>query len=503
MNIPGAFSRIDVTFDKNVETVLPLESTAGFAVLDFGVLPKGGNTPTGLANDATAYTASIDVDAPGGAVSVSVTGSAAQTFTALVTELNTDLGGAATAALVGGTIVITSATTGLASAVVVTDTDLFASVKGVDYFLKSNKSTKGAISYLKWADLDEGEKAELAAAMNTIDAADVEWVHAADSVRVSGVGVSPFAAVGITAGTYQLTVTVDGVGKQVAFAVGANDSFATVLNSTLLPALKAQWSQLTAYLTQVDATTLDLVIETTVPGNVATAAPTVTAGGAADFIAAVDGTAAWACAVRPAVAGVNGSSSLDVTGASPGVTYMISDAAVAASDNAITTNGTYYFKVSVDGAAAVEYNVVIGGATTYTALATALDTALNAAGVDVTFNDAMNAFVFTRTASGATSSVAISAGTTGVDVFARVILDDDPTTFTQVAYPGLADASWKSRLTAAVGSKGQSLLASLGTEAFLRKENKPMSKGQAVNTYVYHDGTNWKFFDTDVTVSAT
>lgn len=74
------------------------------------------------------YTARIDVD--GTPIMVSVSGSNAQTFTTLVDELNTDLSTAATAALVGGSIVITSATTGTTSTVDISFDNLFKHVTG-------------------------------------------------------------------------------------------------------------------------------------------------------------------------------------------------------------------------------------------------------------------------------------------------------------------------------------------------------------------------------------
>lgn len=74
------------------------------------------------------YTAVVNVD--GVAKAVAVQGSAAQTITTLVAEINTDLGVAASAALTNGNIVITSATTGVTSTVTVVDGDLFRSVAG-------------------------------------------------------------------------------------------------------------------------------------------------------------------------------------------------------------------------------------------------------------------------------------------------------------------------------------------------------------------------------------
>jgi len=96
---------------------------------------------TGLANDTTVYTATVLVD--GTANVVNITGSTAQTYATLITEIGNDLTGA-TVALVsqGGSpvlydIVITSATTGSTSTISITDGatfPLFASVNEFDGF---------------------------------------------------------------------------------------------------------------------------------------------------------------------------------------------------------------------------------------------------------------------------------------------------------------------------------------------------------------------------------
>jgi hypothetical protein len=73
----------------------------------------------------TTYTASVDVD--GVANPVSVDGGDAQTYDDLLAEINADLTGAF-AALVNGNIRIISNSTGVASAIAITDTDLFSSL---------------------------------------------------------------------------------------------------------------------------------------------------------------------------------------------------------------------------------------------------------------------------------------------------------------------------------------------------------------------------------------
>lgn len=311
--VPGAFIQsADVTFDGVADLVLQIDATAGFAVADYGVLPAAGSTPTGLANDATVYTASIDVDAPGSPVAVSVVGSAAQTFTTLIAEINTDLGGAATAALVGGTIVITSATTGVASAVVVTDTNLFSSVKGKNFGLVSIKSTRGTAQYVKWNALGSDLQAEWVAKAAVLSPNQTFKTYASDSVAVTGTGITAASGLGLAAATYDLTVTVNSVGKSVAVAVAADETFATFItkfNTALQAADK--WPQLTASLTTA-TNTVNIVVTTDVPGNVAAAAPAVTAGTVGDLIAALDAatatnpSVALAAAVAAGVAGTEG-----------------------------------------------------------------------------------------------------------------------------------------------------------------------------------------------------
>lgn len=104
------------------------DKTAGSQSFGF-TAAKTAASASGLANDTTAYTASIVVD--GVAKSISVVGSAAQTLATVISEINTDLGAAATAtfdATGNGFIKVTSATTGAASSVAISDTNLFSSL---------------------------------------------------------------------------------------------------------------------------------------------------------------------------------------------------------------------------------------------------------------------------------------------------------------------------------------------------------------------------------------
>lgn len=287
MNIRGALTYVDVMFNNNSEPALLLESTAGFATLTFGPLPTGSATGTGLANDATVYTASIDVDAPGGAVAVAVTGSAAQTFATLIAELNTDLGGAATAALVGYDIVITSASTGNASTVVVTDTDLFSSVKGKSFKMQANVTTRGHDKYLRWEALDTLEQTELNAVLAVVNPTATNWTFATSGVRIDD-GVNPVevstALTGLAAGTYSLAVTVDGVTKQVSFAA-ALDSTVTAAFDSFKAAMAVAFPA--AAVTMVDGTNVvDFMVTSSTPG--VEGESVVADGTTGGFVAAVD-----------------------------------------------------------------------------------------------------------------------------------------------------------------------------------------------------------------------
>ncbi len=126
-------------------------SVAGIQTANYGGTVVGANA-TGLTNDSTTYTASVVID--GTAYAVSVVGSAAQTFTDLVTQINADLPNTE-ASISGGDIVVTSTGTGKASYVSILDTDLFSSTTGflklfdavpggTEGQLRSNALTNGA-----------------------------------------------------------------------------------------------------------------------------------------------------------------------------------------------------------------------------------------------------------------------------------------------------------------------------------------------------------------------
>jgi len=138
--LDGSFTSLIVHFgvDASANSQLDIAAAAGFTAnsVDMAFILTGTGTPftatqtanfggiilgansTGLANDATVYSVTITVD--GTAQTISFAGSTAQTFNALETAIDTPLTGA-TATIVGGNIVITSATTGATSSISIAD----------------------------------------------------------------------------------------------------------------------------------------------------------------------------------------------------------------------------------------------------------------------------------------------------------------------------------------------------------------------------------------------
>lgn len=106
--------------ERNVASGAVLGQKSSQVAIVTGGGAKTGSSATGLANDATVYYANVkihNVDYP-----IAVTGSAAQTYTTLISAINADLGAAGTAALTAdGNIKITATTAATSYLVSVTD----------------------------------------------------------------------------------------------------------------------------------------------------------------------------------------------------------------------------------------------------------------------------------------------------------------------------------------------------------------------------------------------
>lgn len=314
MNIPGSFQLVDVNFNRSTETALLLSQSAGFAVVQYGPNFPGATAAgvtTGLANDATAYTATITVD--GVVKNISVVGSAAQTFATLITEINTDLGASATAAVVGNTIVVTSATAGPASTVRIGDVTLFSSVHGTTWGKETITSTPGNNKYLSRGKVDAALLAEIDAILQFTDVGDTPWTNGVDSFTITQ---NPAAATALTdqallaAGTYNLNVAIDG-GTAVNVPVvvtGTTMTFQQVFNAWKVNLLAAFPGKVDASIVQTNANTITWTVTSSYSSG-PTSTVALIDGTAAGLLAAIDAVAApdFVTTLVAGVAGIVGS----------------------------------------------------------------------------------------------------------------------------------------------------------------------------------------------------
>lgn len=122
--IRNKLSTIKLNKDSDVDT-------AGWQIADYqGVLDT--TTATDLV-DTTVYTASVVIDGVTKALSYTSVGGN-DLISAIITDIDTDLGASGSLTVnARGDLQITSATTGSTSKVVITDTDLFSSIKSANF----------------------------------------------------------------------------------------------------------------------------------------------------------------------------------------------------------------------------------------------------------------------------------------------------------------------------------------------------------------------------------
>jgi hypothetical protein len=116
-------SNILRTFSFTIDSA-EISDSFGFDVVQYSESLVGA-TATELANDATVYTATVTFDGVD-VVNLSVTGSAAQTFSELLAVINIQLGVYGTAYLSGGNLTIASDTIGGLTFSTIVDVDLFS-----------------------------------------------------------------------------------------------------------------------------------------------------------------------------------------------------------------------------------------------------------------------------------------------------------------------------------------------------------------------------------------
>ena len=190
--------------------------SAGFQDGDYGGALTGG-TATGLANDATVYTATVTVD--GGADPISIVGSAAQTYTALISELDTDTTGG-TWAINGGELRCTSSTTGETSTVSTVDTDLFATLTD---FVSFNTAVPG-----------DGEPT-FASIGNTVVDGTVTWRHVSARIDFHDVTLKTAPIVQSPDNWDFLVCTRDSVGSFILYHQGVEVDRADVATADTVP----------------------------------------------------------------------------------------------------------------------------------------------------------------------------------------------------------------------------------------------------------------------------
>jgi hypothetical protein len=559
MNIPSPFVAGLVDWNRDQEMALLLQETVAQAVVQYG--PNASlhaATPTGLANDATAYTATVVSN--DGTSNVSVVGSAAQTFGTLITEINADLAAAdCTAALVGNTIVITKDTdVGAGTFVNVTDITLFASVQksgSGGFGLEAITSTKGNDRFLRWDRLGDVQQEFVSDVIDAFVAAagtgNQPWLGAQASVALPTTVPTAFTETGLVRTTvYQLAVTVNGVGPTQIFinlnipqTTGTTfDHLVGAINTALFDAGVAATCEFRA---GVDATIQPpRLLFTAHETNVAvtgvlavgaTSAMVVAAGGANDLIAALNGV--FGAVVDTAQAGYAfvGFNRVNAATVAPATVP-----AVPAGNYDATV--TVYDETTTDALETVDVTVAVLATDSMTDIAATFETALQAATTDQTETvDAIgNGFLISETDTGFGRRVLVTIPTAGAnpDLFQAIAaaLDVvDPRGETSVSltevdgfatpgvdgvvagisFPetvdGIAYANWLEVLSASQvggrlagqfvhGPSGFGPLFTSGSAMVFEREDKPAAKGDAVETAVYWNGTDWLYFGDDAIV---
>jgi hypothetical protein len=222
INFTGAMGDTIQHVIDEINTDLNSTATAGYQDVQY-INFLSGSAATGLVGTTT-YTATITVD--GVAKSISVLGSAAQTVTTLLAEINTDLGAAAVASINAGHLRITSATTGALSLVSIADVTLFKAVSGL-VSISHAVPGKAAVTYATAA-LTGGDIVITSATTGLASSVLIHDVGALFSSLTGYVGISYTASTAPT--LYTANVIVDGVSKPISIQGSAAQTFTTLLS---------------------------------------------------------------------------------------------------------------------------------------------------------------------------------------------------------------------------------------------------------------------------------
>lgn len=440
--------------------------TAGSQTVDLGGTATGG-AATNLVAETT-YTATVTVDGVG--LPISILGSDAATFTDLVSQLNTDLGSAATAALTGGDIVITSATYGALSSVVITAGTLFAAP--LEGFVDINTSVvgSGTTSYTMSVSIDG------VAYPVTLDPLVTTTFGGLVTLVNTAIGANGTAA--LSGGDFRVTSATVGTSSKVVITVGTLLPLTAGFVGLLPPANGGGTARTYSATVVVDGTKIKTVSFSGVAGATiqdvldeintdlgadATAALT---GGDIVITSASTGTAS---SVSVYDSGFLFGSLTDYTG----VAYVSG-----------TAPKTYSVNITVDGVV-VPVSFTGNVAQTFTTLLSAMNTDLGAA---ATATISGNALVITSATTGTTSSVSIAPGT----------LFQFLTGFASIA-PSQAGASDFMEVMTRRTPSGEIPVDVIPVKVVGDKPAVPPNVAHSTD-FIYFDGTVWKYLDDDTTV---
>ena len=524
MTIPAPFVLANVDWNRNQEYALLLEAVAGYAVLSLGpTFPGVDSTPTGLANDATVYSATVNID--GVNRPVAVTGSAAQTMANLITEIDNDLSTWATTDLIGDIIVITSLNTGPTSTVTVVDTDLFSSLGqtgSAGWGVVSNQSFKGNNRYLRWDKMDGGMRSNLDAAIDDFLAAavantNVKWSSGSDAISFPTTSPTSSTDTGLTRSTvYQLNVEVDSdatlgdsgdgelyIDLNISQLGSSTISFRHMLQA-INNALSSQGFGASASFDSGSPLTLRILSDSV---------------GTTSTVVITDGASNPLLTALAAFGPVN----------APATTAAYADAAVFGAPlgtvvPAIPTN-TYDLDVQFDVGGLQQLAVLVNVADDYNTIAATIN-GLLANGTCAFVN---GAFRVTSATLGLGSSAYIAEGTGGPSAGGGFIAAVDAAAAGATTFPAMVpgtDAAgvdgatnvtfsvtknsiqwdnWNEVLLGWPSLTGFGALFTSGSGMIFEREDKPVTRGDAVETAVYWhvNPVSWRFFENDVTLGAT
>lgn len=397
MPLPGFVTNENVRFNSILDDaiVIDVNGTSGYQIVDVSG-NKLVSSATGLANNATVYTANITVDG-GVPIAISITGSTAQTYGALLGLINTSLGVNATATLSSGNILVTSSLTGASSAILIADSGanhLFASLTGyvaIDAAVAGTNTNSKEL--ILWNNLNTYDQNLFVQLVNNAGGA-------LPVLAYSGFQVADFNGTVVGANPSGLSNATNAGGYQIIDVGGTHvggDATGLANNATVYTAIVV-----------VDGSSISVVVI----GSTAQTYTTLLNG--INTALGASATASLSGGNIKITSATTGSSS-SVNALDSGENHLFSSLTtfVRFDFNVVgTAQVIYHTTVIVDGTA---YPITVAGsaAQTFTLVVAALNTALGIHATAAIIN----------------GNIKITSATTGVT--STVVIDDSPKTFTE------------------------------------------------------------------------